>query len=363
MRVKTLTLKNFRNIEFEKINFEKGVNILAGKNAQGKTNILEAISFCSYLKSFRACREQQLIRFKSDSAEIRLDYENEGDPGRIEIKLFKDKPKELRKNGVSVLKNRELIGEFLSIAFTPDHLNLIKEGPNKRRSFLDMAVCALDIKYTDALLRYQKILMQRNALLKKIASGGAHRGLLDVYDEGLSKEGSYIAVERAGYLEKLEPFAKDIFKSISKTDSALKLLYINQFSKKIESREQIKNAMLERYERKRESDIAAQMTQSGIQKDDFLILSGGKSLKFFGSQGQIRSAVLSLILAQSEVIYQTRGAYPVIILDDILSELDRTRRSFIFAGAEKTQRIISTCETQRVKNRGNILKVSKGRIV
>lgn len=362
MRVLTLTLKNFRNIEFEKIDFTDGVNVLVGKNAQGKTNILEAISFCSYLKSFRSCREEQLINFKSDSAEIKLEYEFQNEPCVIEIKLFKNKPKELRKNGLAVLKNRELVGSFLSIAFTPDHLNLIKEGPNKRRAFLDMAICALDLKYTDALLRYQKILMQRNSLLKR--SGiSISDGLLDVYDEGLAREGAYIAYKRAEYLKSLEPFAKDYFERISKSESKLKLLYINQFSRQVESTEQIQAAMLERYKRKRNSDISAQLTQSGIQKDDFLILSGGKSMKFFASQGQIRSAVLSLILAQSEVIRQKTGEGPVILLDDILSELDRTRRAFIFEERTNTQSIISTCETQKVRNRGNILRVSKGRII
>ena len=363
MRIVTLTLKNFRNIEFEKIDFESGINILAGKNAQGKTNILEAINFCSYLKSFRSCREDQLIRFGCDSAKISLDYENEGVPGKIEIEIFRNGPKALRKNGIAVTKNRELIGEFLSIVFTPDHLNLIKEGPNKRRSFLDMALCALDVRYTDSLLKYQKILMQRNALLKRLAEGAGDEALLDVFDIRLSQEGSYIACARAEYLRTIEPYVRDIFARISKTDGKLKLLYINQFSKTVESRAQMEIAMLERYKNRRGADISSQQTLCGIQKDDFLLLSGGKSLKFFGSQGQIRSAVLSLILAQSDVINEKRGVYPVIILDDILSELDRTRRSFIFSDAHKTQCILSTCETQRVRNRGNILKVSKGRII
>ena len=363
MKILTLTLKNFRNIAFEKINFNDGVNVLVGKNAQGKTNILEAICFCSYLKSFRSCRDEQLIKTGCDSAKITLDYESGGELNKIEIEIFKDRPKELKKNGISVTKNRELIGQFMSIVFTPDHLNLIKEGPNKRRSFLDMALCALDIKYTDSLIKYQKILMQRNALLRKLDGIKGEDMLLDVYDSRLAKEGSYISFSRAKYLETLEPFARDYYSKISRSDSKLKILYINQFVKNVESREQIESAMLERYRNKRESDIAMKMTGSGIQKDDFLVLSGGKSLKFFGSQGQIRSAVLSLILAQSDVINEKNGVFPVIILDDILSELDRTRRAFIFEGTGNAQCILSTCESQKVKNRGNILKVSKGRIV
>lgn len=363
MRVLTLTLKNFRNIEFEKIDFRDGINVLVGKNAQGKTNILEAISFCSYLKSFRAVKDEQLIRFKQQSAKILLEFEKENQLNIIEIEIFKDCPKVLRLNGLPVFKNRELIGQFLSIIFTPDHLNLIKEGPNKRRSFLDMALCALDVKYTDALLRHQKILLQRNALLKKINTLKQPCELLDVYDAHLAKEGAYIAFCRARYLRGLEPFARETFKQISKTNGNLKLLYINQFAKEIESREMAERVILDRYRKKREIDIAMQMTTTGIQKDDFLILNSGKSFKFFGSQGQIRSAVLSLILAQSEVINQKYGIYPVVILDDILSELDRTRRAFIFKNAAASQSLISTCQPQSAKNNLNIIKISGGRVI
>lgn len=360
MIIKSIILKDFRNIAFEKIDFENGVNILVGKNGQGKTNILEAISFCSYLKSFRAAKEEQLIRFGCDSARIQIEYFNQNNTESIEIIINKDGNKQLKHNGMTVTKNRELVGNFLSIIFTPDHLNLIKEGPNKRRSFLDMALCSLDIKYTDSLLRYQKILSQRNALLKK---ENVIEGLLEIYDEKLAHEGAYIANARARYIEKLEGFAKTIFGDISKSQNKLKLLYINQFSKTVENTEQIEKAMYERYLRTHHTDIMLKMTSSGIQKDDLLILQNGKSLKYFGSQGQIRSAVLSLILAQADVIHDKYGEYPVIILDDILSELDRTRQKYIFTGTGASQVLVSTCETQKARGKGNILKVNEGRIV
>ncbi len=360
MIIKSVILKNFRNIEFEKIEFDAGVNILVGKNGQGKTNILEAVSFCSVLKSFRTVKEEQLIRFGCDSARIQIEYLNQNNTESIEIIINKDGNKQLKHNGMTVLKNRELIGNFLSILFTPDHLNLIKEGPNKRRAFLDMALCSLDIKYTDALLRYQKILSQRNALLKK---ENVLEDLLEIYDAKLAHEGAYIANARARYIEKLEEFAKIIFGDISKSQNKLKLLYINQFSKTVENCEQIEKAMYERYVRTHQTDILLKMTTSGIQKDDMLILQNGKSLKYFGSQGQIRSAVLSLILAQADVIHDKYGEYPVIILDDILSELDRARQKYIFSGTRASQVLVSTCETQKARGKGKILKVSGGRII
>jgi len=360
MIIKSIILKDFRNIVFEKVSFQDGVNILVGKNGQGKTNILEAISFCSVLKSFRAAKEEQLIRFGCDSARIQIEYFNQNNTESIEIIISKDGNKQLKHNGMTVTKNRELVGSFLSIIFTPDHLNLIKEGPNKRRSFLDMALCSLDIKYTDSLLRYQKILSQRNALLKKES---VIEDLLEIYDAKLAHEGAYIANARARYIEKLETFAKIIFGDISKSQNKLKLLYINQFSKNVENVEQIEKAMYERYLRTHQTDIMLKMTTSGIQKDDLLILQNGKSLKYFGSQGQIRSAVLSLILAQADVIHDRYGEYPVIILDDILSELDRARQKYIFSGTRASQGVVSTCETQKARGKGNILKVSEGRII
>lgn len=363
MTIDTLTLTNFRNITFEKINFEKGVNVLVGKNAQGKTNILEAISFCSYLKSFRAAKEEQLIKFGCDSAKIKLEYTSDGEKGIIEIGIHKNAPKDLKFNGLTVTKNRELIGRFLSIIFTPDHLNLVKEGPNKRRSFLDMALCAVDVKYTDTLLRYQKILSQRNALLKKDPSSAGFFELLDVFDEKLCEEGSYIALKRYEYIRQLEPFAKEIFSDISKSKNKLKLLYINQFAKEITERDEIKKAMKTRLLNVRRTDISMQMSTSGIQKDDILILQNGKSLKFFGSQGQIRSAVLSLILAQGALINEKYGVYPVIILDDILSELDRARQKYILTETPAAQCLLSTCESAKAKGKGNIIKVKEGTVV
>lgn len=360
MILRRLTLKNFRNIAYDVIEFKDGVNLLVGKNGQGKTNILEAVSFCSYLKSFRAAKEEQLIRFGEQSAYIKLEYEDRGALQSIEVTINKDDKKELKQNGVTVSKNRDLIGAFLSVIFTPDHLNLIKEGPNKRRSFLDMAICALDIKYTDSLLKYQKILSQRNALLKK---ENVNDALLEVYDDKLCEEGSYIALKRAEYIKRLESFAKDIFENISKSNLKLKLLYINQFAKEVESRQQIKEAMKSRLLKMRRADIAMQMTTSGIQKDDLLILQSGKSLKFFGSQGQIRSAVLSLILAEGSVINEKYGVYPVIILDDILSELDRTRQKYIFNETPAAQTLLSTCDTMKAKGKGNVIKIKEGRVI
>lgn len=364
MILKSVELKDFRNIQSEKINFTEGINILVGKNAQGKTNILEAINYCSYLKSFRQSKEEQLIRFGCDSANIKIEYLTENGLENIEISIFKDSPKLLKKNGITITKNRELIGSFLSTVFTPDHLNLIKEGPNKRRSFLDMLLCALDIKYTDTLLKYQKVLSQRNALLKK-AEGNfeKYESLLSVYDEKLAEEGSYIACVRAEYIRKLDFYAKEIFSDISNGDKKLKILYINQFAKDVNDRETVRKQIIARLLKSRTADFAYQMTSCGIQKDDMLILQGGKALKFFGSQGQIRSAVLSLILAEGKIINEKYGVYPVIILDDILSELDRSRQKYIFSGEGVSQCILSTCETMKARGKGNIIKVKEGRIV
>ena len=363
MKLTQLKLTNYRNCTDLKIDFDKSKILIIDKNAQGKTNILEAINYCSYLKSFRSAREEQFIRFGCNSALIKIEFEDRDQLQNIQIRFFKDRPKELKKNGITVTKNRELIGCFLSTVFTPDHLNLIKEGPNKRRSFIDMLICALDIKYTDSLLRYQKILSQRNALLKK-ADGNilAYESLLEVYDQKLCDEGSYIALKRAEYIKKLDKFAREIYFDISASDKKLKLLYINQFAKEVTDRETVKEQMLSRLKKTRSADFSLKMTTSGIQKDDILILYNGKSLKYFGSQGQIRGAVLSLIIAEGNVINERYGVFPVIILDDILSELDRTRQKYIFNNTGFSQCILSTCETMKVRGKGNIIKVNDGKV-
>lgn len=363
MKIRALRLENFRNFADERFEFADGINILAGNNAQGKTNCIEAIYFCSCLKSYRVLKEEQLIRFGAEKASITLEYELEGQEAELKILFFKGRPKEFRHNGLVVPRLRDLLGCFQSVIFTPDHLNLIKEGPNKRRSFLDMALCSLNLKYTDTLLNYQKIIKNRNALLRQCQKDYAVSEMLDVWDEKLAEAGSYIAEARQKYIARLSEQAKEYYGEISQKPEKLKLIYLNQFTKDPVDREEYARLFLARLRRMRETDIAMGQTMHGIHKDDILILLAGKSMKFFGSQGQIRSAVLAIKLAEAECIRQIQGSEPVLLLDDILSELDAHRQRFIFRRMERRQTILSTCELGKIRKKGDkVFHIKDGKV-
>ena len=353
MKIRSIKLENFRNFAHETFEFDEGINILAGHNAQGKTNCIEAIYFCSCLKSYRVLREEQLIRFGAEQASITLTYTVNGGEEELKILFQRGKPKEYRHNGLAVARLRDLLGCFQSVIFTPDHLNLIKEGPQKRRNFLDMALCSLDVKYTDYLLNYQKIMKNRNALLRQCKNNYAMAEMLDVWDEKLAAAGAYIAAARQKYVAELSVYAKEYYSEIAKNSEKLKLIYLNQFTKDAVEEEEYARLFYERLRRMREQDIAMGQTMSGIHKDDILILLAGKSMKFFASQGQIRSAVLAMKLAEAECITHRRGTEPVLLLDDILSELDANRQRFIFKRMEGRQTVLTTCELGKIRKKGD----------
>ena len=363
MKIKALRLENFRNFEDTTLSFNDGINILAGNNAQGKTNCIEAIYFCTCLKSYRVKREEQLIRFGKEEAAITLDFEVEGSAEQLQILFKKDRPKEYRYNGLVVGRLRDLLGSFQSVIFTPDHLNLIKEGPNKRRNFLDMALCSLDLHYTDQLLNYQKIIKNRNALLNQCKENPSLAEMLSIWNEKLAEAGAYIAKARQDYLLELDQYAKEFYGEISKGAEKLKLIYLNQFSKDAHSEQEYKELFLSRLERMQEQDLAMGQSLCGVHKDDILILLAGKSMKFFGSQGQIRSAVLAMKLAEAEVVKKRCGHFPVLLLDDILSELDANRQKFIFSRMEGHQTVLSTCELGKIRKKGDkVFFIKEGKV-
>ena len=363
MKIQALKLENFRNFENETFTFSDGINILAGHNAQGKTNCVESIYFCSCLKSYRVLKEEQLIRFGAEKAEITLNFENGAGNEEMKIIFRQGRPKEFRYNGLAVSRLRDLLGCFQSVLFTPDHLNLIKEGPHKRRAFLDMALCSLDLNYTDQLLNYQKILKNRNALLRQCQSDRRQEEMLEIWDEKLAEAGSYIAEIRQNYIAALSGWARDFYCAIARKEEKLKLIYLNALTKSAVGREEYRELFLRRLARMRETDIAMGQTMSGIHKDDILILLSGKSMKFFASQGQIRSAVLAMKLAEAEAISSRQGTEPVLLLDDILSELDAHRQNFIFRRMAGRQTVLTTCELGKIRKKGEkIFFIKEGKI-
>ena len=363
MKILTLRLENFRNFTDETFEFTDGINILAGNNAQGKTNCIEAVYFCSCLKSYRVLREEQLIRFGADRATVTLNFEMEGRQEQLQIRFAPNKPKEFRYNGLVVPRLRDLLGCFHAVIFTPDHLNLIKEGPHKRRNFLDMALCSLDLHYTDQLLNYQKIIKNRNALLRQCREDPDLTDMLEIWDEKLAEAGAYIALARREYIDRLSEYAKSYYGEISDGAEKLKLIYLNQFTKDAVTQEEYRRLMLDRLLKMRRTDIEMGQTMSGIHKDDILMLLSGKSMKFFASQGQIRSAVLAIKLAEAQCITAKVGTEPVLLLDDILSELDGKRQKFIFRRMEGRQTLLSTCELGKIRQKGDkVFRIKEGKV-
>ncbi len=363
MKIRRVHLHNFRNLKDLRLSFPDGVTVIAGKNAQGKTNILEGIYLAASLRSFRASREEVMILAGQDEASVDVTFEQNGREHEISVMLNRRGGKKVTIDGRRAEKNRDALGLFQSVVFTPDHLMMIKGAPQERREFIDIAICATDTRYTEALLRYNKTLKNRNRLLKEIENDPSLAATLPVWDEMMAATGGYVAKCRAEYIRQLDLAAGRIYEEISGGQEKIKLLYLNQFSKDEKTEEQYGELIRERLEKTRGRDIENGMTGSGVHKDDILIMIGGKSAKFFASQGQIRSVALSVKLGEAVISEARTGEMPVILLDDIFSELDGNRQKFIMDHTLKNQCIVTTCEPEKMRYPGAAtLFIEKGEI-
>lgn len=334
MYVKELRLSSFRNYGEELFSFCPGTNILYGNNAQGKTNALEAVYLFSIGRSFRTQQDRELIHFNEAFTKIKVVFETALRENEIEIVIRRDRKKQIKINGVPINKMGELIGCFTVVLFSPDELNLTKGSPNARRRFLDIAVSQMRPKYYHILRRYNKILDQRNNLIKKLrqTNGETLKSTIGVWNEKLADYGMAVAQYRTKFVSALRTNAKQIHLEISGEE--IEFQYKTNFSSKEEFLEKL-NGSLSR-------ELEAGFTLYGPHRDDLDIDVGGKDLKTYGSQGQHRSAVLSLKLAQADVIFEDTGEYPVLLLDDIMSELDAGRRAYL-SGKIKNKQVIITC--------------------
>lgn len=346
MKINRLELQNFRNIAALDLTFDDGVQLIIGKNAQGKTNILESIFLSSTMKSFRTNKENMLLRYGQSEANIRLTFAENGREHILEIKLSENQKKKVFLDEKKLEKMRDAIGVFQSVLFTPDHLMMIKGAPGERREFLDMALCAQSPSYTENLLQYSKALKNRNRILK--SGDETLMAVLPVWDETLCKYGAAVAFDRQEYIKRLDAAAQTEYSAISDGAEQMKIVYLNQFSKDSLTKREYFDKMLASLEQHRAKDIEEGSTSYGAHKDDFLTLIAGKSAKFFASQGQIRSTVLALKLAEAHLIEQNCGQKPVILLDDILSELDPARQDYILRHTFDNQCFVSTCEPDKL---------------
>ena len=317
MIVESIALRDFRNYEREEIPFSPNVNFITGGNAEGKTNLLEGVYFCCIGKSQRA-KDKDLISFDKQTSKLFLKGSNQFGRVEIGIHLSKKQNKSILLNGISVRRTAELLGNIDVVYFSPDELKLIKDAPQSRRRFLDTDISQIYKQYYDALTRYNKILLQRNNLLKK-RNAEAVRDTIEVWDRQLAKFACVIVSYREEFLNKLAPYAKEVHAELSSGKEELLLSYACTSKR---DPEEFAAQLSERLER----DFELGFTSVGPHRDDVRISVNGVDVRLYGSQGQQRSAALSMKLAELRLFHEIVGEYPLLILDDVLSELDLDRQ-------------------------------------
>ena len=359
-------LKNFRNIESATVSFTDGVNVLLGSNAQGKTNLLEAIYTASTGKSFRATREAELLRFGCDHAMISLEFTDQRKQ-RIDIRYFAERRKQIEINQNKVTRLADMVGRFKCVLFCPEHLSLIKGAPAERRAFMDEAISQLRPMYIVSLNKYEKILKQRNTLLRHAEDDRAtFNETIGYWSEALAHEAAILSRFRESYAAQIQNFMQTCFLQMSektgKTDEVPTLVY--RGSSEQESYQDLgetKEKYLKLLTENREREIFAGTTLYGVHKDDLEIQLGGRAARLYASQGQQRSLALALKLAEGEISKKESGEYPVFLLDDVLSELDFQRREYLIEEIRDKQVIMTTCEIRDENYSGaNIIRVKDG---
>lgn len=340
LHVKSIKLINFRNYEGVKLELGKGLNLFLGNNAQGKTNLLEAIYISAIGRSYRTAVDKELICFQKERAYIGVEVHTVRGERFIEFKFERNSKKRVRVNKLEVERASELSGSLNVVIFAPEDLNLIKEGPSTRRAFLDTEISQIKPKYRYNLSRYNKILFQRNRLLKN--GRNIQLDQLEPWDIQLASIGAYIVRERLDFLEKLSAISRDIHARVSGGREELSIAY--QSSLPTEDVDNFEDNFYHALERNRLHDAEKRFTNLGPHRDDMEILINGVSCRNFGSQGQQRTAALSLKLAEVELIHGEIGEYPVLLLDDVLSELDLDRRRYLVSTFRDVQTIITSTD-------------------
>jgi len=341
MKLDDIYVSDFRNISHGRVEWDSDSTVLIGENAQGKTNLVEAVYLLACAKSFRTSRYRDLIRHGCESAKIVATVSGEGLPFEIRMELDAKEGKAIYKNGIRLRKLSEFLGLFRVVLFCPEHLSLIKDGPGKRRSFVDSAICQLRPYYASLLNEFNKTEAQRAALLKQLAHGKGSRELLSVWNERMAEISVKIAYLRADYIKRLGEAAPLHFHRISGGKETFSLVYQSDVYRPEEESEGMKCRYLALLDASLSSDLKYGFTQKGIHRDDLELLIDGYSARNFASQGQQRSAVLSLKLAEGEISRMMTGQEPVYLLDDVLSELDENRRTYITGGLEGKQVILT----------------------
>ncbi|MCI5994917.1 MAG: DNA replication/repair protein RecF [Blautia sp.] len=333
MIIESIQLENFRNYDSLRLKFDEGTNIFYGDNAQGKTNILESVYLCGTTKSHKGSKDKEMIRFLQDEAHIRMELNRNGSSYKIDMHLKRNKAKGIAINGIPIRKASELLGIGNFVFFSPEDLNIIKDGPGERRRFLDLELCQLNKIYLYNLSNYNKIVNQRNKLLKEIHLYPEYREMLDIWDEQMAEYGARIIRDRERFVKILNEIVSGIHKKLSGNREELSVSYEKSVSAE---------SFGEMLKKNRDRDIRFKMTLLGPHRDDLSMMIRDADIRRYGSQGQQRTAALALKLAEIELVKREIKDTPVLLLDDVLSELDRNRQHYLLDSIHDIQTLI-TC--------------------
>lgn len=357
MVVKSLDLKNFRNYHELHIDFDPFTNIFYGNNAQGKTNILESVYLGGTTKSHKGSKDRDMITFTEEESHIRMLVQKKNLTRRIDMHLKKNKTKGIAVDGIPIKKASELFGIVNLVFFSPEDLNIIKNGPSERRRFIDLELCQLDKIYFHNLSNYNKILIQRNKLLKDIAFHPEWMDTLEIWDMQLAGYGSKIIKRRHSFVEQLGEIAGDIHENLTGGREHLSLLYEPDCPA---------DALYEQLKKNRDKDIRYKMTSQGPHRDDLCMQVKDVDIRKFGSQGQQRTSALTLKLSEIELVKRVIHDTPVLLLDDVMSELDSSRQNYLLNSIHDIQTLI-TCTglDEFISNRftiNRIFRVEEGTV-
>ncbi len=364
MRVERLWLSDFRNISRMELELGPDTNIIYGENGQGKTNLLEAVWLFTGAKSFRGAKEKQMVRFEKEKASCRMDFFAAGRSQEASLEISSRRTAAL--NGVPLRTAAGLAGNFCAVIFSPAHLSLIKNGPQERRRFIDISICQMKPKYIHILSEYTRILNQRNCLLKEAGYGGNLLDTLDIWDARLASYAAVLIKTRATFLEKLKPSAQGIYSGISREKEQFDFAYAPCFPCDLTGGiPEIEAQMICQLKQARQEELRTRMTGYGPHRDDIKILLDGQDARAYASQGQQRSCVLALKLAECEIIKENTGEYPVVLLDDVMSELDIFRREYLLHSLSGRQLLITCCDHRDFRFLGGCkaVLIANGQIV
>jgi len=362
MHINYVEVRNFRNYSYEKFLLNKNINILLGNNAQGKTNLVESIYFSCIGKSFKTNNEKEMIKYNSQACRFIVNFEKNNGNNEIMIE-FKNNQKFVKLNEINITKMSGLLGNLACVFFSPNELKLVKEAPEDRRKFMDIDLSQLSKQYYLSLVKYNKVLKERNKLLKSTENEKIILETLPIWDYQFVISASEVIIRRLQFVHELSNLSNIEHKNLSDNKENLTIHYASCDNFENKTKEEIEEVLLKKLLESREKELKLKYTNIGPHRDDLKIYINNMEVKSFGSQGQQRSALLSMKLAELEIFKEKFDEYPILLLDDVFSELDENRKVRLFERVKNIQTIITTTKFDFVEKEANIIKIENGKIV